>query len=149
MTSCALKGCDQPAAPPTFWRDETVAFVTGKSGKSKGGLGLCEDHDARMTALVRHRRQVSKLHNSNPDPSLVYFIRGARPASCAGLIKIGTSDQPPMRRHQLGGEVLLIEPGGRAHEGRLHAEFWHLWVTGEWYRPGPDLLNYIGSRSVT
>lgn len=143
---CALKSCTRPAIPPTFWRDESVPHVSGKSGKSKGGLGLCEHHDQEMTNLVRHRRQVSKLYNGQPDPSTVYFIRCTRPDPYNGLIKIGTTEQLELRRHSLGGQILLAEPGGRVHEGWLHARFWRLWVTGEWYSPGPDLLAYIEER---
>lgn len=143
---CALKGCDQPAIPPTFRRDETTPFWTGRSGIAIGGLGLCDSHDEQMTALVRHRKQVLKLSNSQPDASTVYFLHCTRLGPYMDLIKIGTTDKPAQRRHQIGGRLLLLEDGGRRREGQLHAKFWHLWVVGEWYRPGVDLLGYIEER---
>lgn len=143
---CSLEGCTQPTLPPTFWRDETVPFVSGRSGQAKGGLGLCEQHDQQMTALVRHRRQVCKLYNSQPDPSVVYFIHGTRSGPYSGLIKIGTTDKLNLRRSQLGGKLLATELGGRQREGQLHARFWSQWVTGEWYRPSLELIAYIQSQ---
>jgi len=77
-------------------------------------------------------------------PSFVYFIR--RPD---GLIKIGFSKDPQSRRSALAGqsgvmlEMLATKPGDRSEEQALHRRFAAHRVTGEWFRPAPELCEYI------
>lgn len=72
------------------------------------------------------------------DASQVYFMRHDR------IIKIGYSVDPPRRAVSLAGAVILAtEPGGRREEEATHARFAHLRVHGEWFSPGPDLIEYI------
>lgn len=148
---CNLKGCDQPALPPTFIRNEERRPWTGRSGTSKGGLGLCATHDRETTELVRHRRQVGRLHNAEREPWLLYFARCIS-GKYEGFIKIGTSTSPDQRMIHLRSEcqgraeLLHVESGSRPEEGQLAIRFWDLWVIGEWYRPGPELMAYIEER---
>lgn len=78
-----------------------------------------------------------------PAPSWVYFLRrGDR-------IKIGFTTDPATRFTVLrADEVLHVEPGDTGHERALHAMFAQHWITGEWFRPAPALLDYIASRAA-
>jgi hypothetical protein len=77
----------------------------------------------------------------------VYFIQhegGER------LIKIGTTTRDVsvrLRELQAGHSSPLVirafAPGGHREERTLHHRFSSLWVAGEWFRPGPDLLAYV------
>lgn len=75
----------------------------------------------------------------------VYFIRiGKR-----GPIKIGYSKDPYARRRSLqtcnAGQVNLIAfvPGERAKEQSVQKRFRHLWIRGDWFRPGADLVKFM------
>lgn len=75
----------------------------------------------------------------------VYFVQAA---GASGLIKIGSSVDPAARLKDLqigsGVELKLLRvlPGGHL-EDTWHAAFEHLRVRGEWFQPGPDLLEAI------
>ncbi len=90
------------------------------------------------SALVRQARR----HRS---ASSVYFIQ----AGLFGLIKIGSATDPTARlaMFQTGcpEELRLIAaiPGGGVAERRLHKQFAHLRVRGEWFQPAEELLGYI------
>lgn len=79
----------------------------------------------------------------------VYFIQDA-----GGEIKIGFSDRDPMVRlsaMQTGNprelRLLASIPGTRGTEQELHARFDHVRIRGEWFRPDPFLLGFIGGLS--
>jgi hypothetical protein len=81
----------------------------------------------------------------------VYFIQGSR----GGLIKIGSSNDPPARlaEFQVNCPVRLrllgvIWGGGIFREHYLHDEFKHLRQHGEWFRPTPELLAYIAASAT-
>jgi hypothetical protein len=80
------------------------------------------------------------------DPDFVYFLRRER-----GPIKIGLSKNPGERRYQImldvgeRVEILAMIVGSRDKERALHKKFGHLKITKEWFRPDPELLDYIGS----
>lgn len=77
-----------------------------------------------------------------PSGSVVYFIKNG------GLIKIGTSVSLEERvRHMALNKaaILATEPGGRDREQELHRRFARYRDHGEWFRPGRELLAYIGS----
>lgn len=79
--------------------------------------------------------------------SLVYLIRMCSPV---GEIKIGTTADLTSRLTALRTgspyalEVLATRLGGVREEAELHRRFDHLRLQGEWFRPGTDLLDYLG-----
>jgi hypothetical protein len=79
------------------------------------------------------------------DGSSVYF------ADAGGQIKIGWSKKVSARLAQLqtGSAVpiklLATTPGGLALERRLHKQFHHLRLSGEWFLAAPELLDHIAS----
>ena len=81
----------------------------------------------------------------------VYFIEGVK----SGNIKIGVSENPFFRLGQLrtgSSEVLgLIGccPGSTRDEARIHAKFADSRLSGEWFRPNPELLAFIKSVVLT
>jgi hypothetical protein len=82
------------------------------------------------------------------DGSSVYF------AGSGGQIKIGWSRKVSARLAQLQtGSPIPIKllgtmPGGRAVERRLHEQFAHLRLAGEWFADDPELLAYIGEATA-
>lgn len=75
----------------------------------------------------------------------VYFIQ----AGPGGPVKIGFSENPQQRLAQVQVDspvpcVLLgVLPGGEAEEAELHERFRLLWIRGEWFEPGADLLEIV------
>lgn len=74
---------------------------------------------------------------------VIYYVRRAD-----GLIKIGTTRELVNRMSSLQKEhgdleVLLTHRGSYAREKELHGQFAGLRVTGEWFRPERELLNWI------
>ncbi len=88
-----------------------------------------------------------EVNASGPADSQVYFIQ----ASDGGPIKIGvtTNLRSRLKSLQTGHAVpvcvLLSLSGDEADERRLHARFAHLRMSGEWFRPEPELLSFIES----
>jgi hypothetical protein len=78
---------------------------------------------------------------------LIYFIHDEQ----AGAIKIGKADNPRKRLVELqvgcASRLVLLAmiPGGDADEGRLHRQFRHLKVRGEWFRADDDLMEFAGT----
>ncbi len=77
----------------------------------------------------------------------VYFVQ----ATLGGPIKIGKSLDPQKRvtGMQTGSPVPLrllaqIVEAAEDLEETLHADFAHLRLHGEWFRPGDELLRFIG-----
>jgi hypothetical protein len=95
-------------------------------------------------------RKVRGVREPAPKPleRYVYFIE----APGSGLIKIGVADDVASRFRALQlqcadtltlvGSLVCRERG--ALERRLHKQFAHLRSHGEWFRPGPDLVDFIG-----
>jgi len=79
----------------------------------------------------------------NNDGRVVYF------AECDGLIKIGTSINAMQRVSALKARLLGVQAGGFAIEADLHQRFHagRVYPRGEWFRPTPDLLDYIAGLS--
>lgn len=75
----------------------------------------------------------------------VYFVQGEG----GGLIKIGWTGNLKVRFRNLqcgiGEKLRLLAdvPGGAEVEEYLHNNFEHLRVSGEWFRPGADLVDLI------
>ena len=76
---------------------------------------------------------------------MIYFIQSGE----KGPIKIGFARDPEKRLRHLQGanpcELALLKAvhGDVGGEKRLHAQFAHLRIRGEWFEPGDDLLDYI------
>jgi hypothetical protein len=76
---------------------------------------------------------------------MIYFIQ----RTTGGEIKIGTTVRLSKRLRQLEMEyeadlnVLAIQDGGRETENELHQRFDHLRITGEWFEPQDDLMDFI------
>lgn len=69
----------------------------------------------------------------------VYFAR------VGDLIKIGWTANLQRRMSNLHADAVFhTQPGTRHDERALHAKFHHLLVKGkEWFRPDPELMDYI------
>lgn len=87
------------------------------------------------------------------DGQCVYFMQFIGKGGDEGLVKIGTTGQLRVRRHQIPAElgfphkqrwfrVLGTIPGGRDLEQELHAKFDNFREFGEWFAPDPDLCRY-------
>lgn len=76
---------------------------------------------------------------------VVYFVQSGE----GGHIKIGTASDFPKRLQalQTGNPerltVLGTLPGSLSEEADIHDQFSHLRARGEWFRPEPELLDYI------
>jgi len=79
-----------------------------------------------------------------PKPHVYFVQQGDN-----GAIKIGCSKDPSKRLaalqtgHSETLRLLTCAPGTQQQERALHDRFAHLRVSGEWFRPGDDLLSYI------
>lgn len=60
-----------------------------------------------------------------------------------GLIKIGRTFDLAQRMETLGTRALKTVQAPQSFETELHRRFEHLRVTGEWHRPGADLIAYM------
>jgi hypothetical protein len=75
----------------------------------------------------------------------VYFIQ----EGTGGPIKIGTSTRVRQRLRELrvnAKDTLVLRAmtkGGRWVEALLHSLFSHARIRGEWFKPAPELLEYI------
>jgi hypothetical protein len=80
-----------------------------------------------------------------PGPSLVYFLQ----ESGRGFIKIGCTTALPGRLSDLGWatphELVLLatKRGDKNLERQFHRQFESARVSGEWFRPVPELLALI------
>jgi hypothetical protein len=85
-----------------------------------------------------------KSRQRRPQPAeVVYFLRGG------DTIKIGYTTNLAARQRSLETasavplELLASVPGDRREEARLHREWWHLHIRGEWFHADEELLRYI------
>lgn len=70
--------------------------------------------------------------------SVVYYIR------FADRIKIGTTTDLIGRLESLPcDELLATEPGGAEVEKGRHMQFAEHWITGEWFRPMPEIMRHV------
>jgi hypothetical protein len=95
------------------------------------------DAEAGQAAL---RAPVSRRYASVPEQGLVYFVR------LGSLVKIGfTTDLDRRMKAVPHEEILATTPGTMQDERGYHAAFAHLRVVGEWFTPGPDLMDHIAT----
>lgn len=98
-------------------------------------LDNAADH-AMSAALERTGRP--RLKRQRMTDGLVYFVR------FGGLVKIGWTGNLKKRMAEVPNEEILgTVPGTMEDEKRCHVAFAHLRVKGEWFRPEPDLLEFI------
>lgn len=107
-------------------------------------LPLCEHHVMRV---VRHAQDLLKSKPKDPvrvarlrqdRDGVVYFLR------FQGLIKIGFTSNLKLRLSTITHDELLhAQPGTPADERRVHVAFAHLRENREWFRPEPDLMEFI------
>lgn len=98
-----------------------------------------ERREADRQAKERYEEQLRRARGAT-----VYYVQRASDS----LIKIGFSSVPrdrlvTLRREHGPLELLATHKGGRDAERIQHRRFDHLRVTGEWFRPEPDLLAHI------
>lgn len=97
-----------------------------------------------QTERVRRAVEVPRSTRITAKPH-VYFVQQGN----SGAIKIGCSKNPNQRLEHLQTahseplRLLTCAPGTQQQERALHDRFAHLRVSGEWFRPGDDLLAYI------
>jgi hypothetical protein len=139
--TCLLKECSNPPEPLARPRAEVG-----------GGIGFCAIHDRFVTGLVDGRRHTFKNAISLEAESWVYFFEGTPRKDENGVlavhgpgpfIKIGSTRAILGRMSAYAGCLLLVEPGGRQHEGDLQLHFWESRAAGEWFWPTEDLMAYI------
>jgi len=89
---------------------------------------------------------------------VVYFMREPDGPVKIGITHVGAYDATvftvEQRRRSVerasGRRMVLLGtvPGSRARETDLHRRFAHLRTVGEWFRPAPELLDYIASTTA-
>lgn len=136
-----------------WWSDCRLLATT------QAPLDLCQEHEAAVAdRLVSRAAKVNPSHWHQaatrvgedwykPIPEYrqvkespaawVYFMRRER------LIKIGTTYHLKQRAQTLNAAVLAKMPGSYAEEARLHNQFKALRRVGEWFEPGPELLDFV------
>ncbi len=78
----------------------------------------------------------------------VYFFQGTQTKNIKiGMVGGECLDSVLRRLNEIISSDLLICIGvlRRGNEKKLHLKFRHLWLQGEWFSPGKDLLDYIAS----
>ncbi len=101
----------------------------------------CPRKDGRGVPVPRISRGIPL-----PEVGGVYFLQTQAPL---GPIKIGKAGNIRQRAkglqtsHPWPLTLLAVIPGDGSSEPRWHERFAHLRLSGEWFRPGPDLLGAI------
>ncbi|HEY7154732.1 MAG TPA: GIY-YIG nuclease family protein [Gemmataceae bacterium] len=91
----------------------------------------------------RRQRKPQAATGADTTGEVVYFLRGG------DAIKIGYTTNLAARQRTLETgsavplELLASVAGDRREETRLHQEWWHLHIRGEWFRADEELLRYI------
>ena len=112
---------------------------------------LCRDGRWRKRLLRSDKNKKSPFGRQD----LIYFIQVVLPTGDADLIKIGYTN----RLHERMGtyklhnpytlNLLAIMPGNREMETEIQDRFCNFNVTGEWYKPEKELLEYIENIKVS
>lgn len=102
-----------------------------------------------VEALLVLQRQEDALWTWSTTASRVYFILAG---SAGRPVKIGHSRNLPNRLVdlQLANpdplHVLITYEGSRKDERELHKRFEKHWIAGEWFRSGPEILDFVWDR---
>jgi hypothetical protein len=102
---------------------------------------------AKVHGATKQKLRRRLVLHEDGDSCTVYFVRFGE----AGPIKIGRTDGDPMNRlaalqTAVPEELSLVAtmPGVLpSTEMALHFRFKHLRLRGEWFKPEPDLMDYI------
>lgn len=101
-----------------------------------------------LSVVLQANKALDRLHMAR-SVRRVYFIR----QGSDGPIKIGFTTDSHARiasmqtSNPIALTLLLEVPGDEELEQRLHEEFSHLRIRGEWFEPGADLLAFIAGAS--
>ena len=108
----------------------------------------CEDSVQRVCGEKRERTEIPEGRsdgqmNDKTQNKYTYFIQ----STLGGSIKIGCSKDPSARLKDLQtGNPEKLQILGVIHknvETKIHEKFSHLKAIGEWYKPEPELVNFI------
>lgn len=113
-----------------------------------------EAQEAKQSDKIRQResraRRAAEIRlglDLSPKERIVYFLRSEH----GGPVKIGISDDLAKRLVNIQSSrpdkviVLAQAPGTVEDERSIHARFWHLHESGEWFQATDELLAYIKS----
>ena len=141
--------------PKTFFSDEFFrqAYYKAERDGDKSGIRLMRKN---RPDLFREYLPSNPVESNKKPESFafekamktqkdVYFIQGCE----TQRIKIGISNNVDSRLKGIQSSeplklLAVIKQGGKDLERRLHQKFQGLRVHGEWFRPDPQLLEYIG-----
>lgn len=98
----------------------------------------------RLRPLTKHR---TRHHEHRHDP-VVYFAEVYFPDADNHLIKIGTSGDVWNRMNAFRGVLLGVVPGWITEERAMHRRFAHHHSFSEYFRRGPDLLQFIAEKTT-
>ena len=108
-----------------------------------GVLERIRDGDIRPIDVLRHRHvEASPIVRR---PQFVYVVR----SEPSGNLKIGITADPKLRlsQMQVGAwetlALVLTIPGDPESEQSLHRRFRKHRIQGEWFRPSPEVLEWI------
>lgn len=114
-----------------------IRLLTPEERAAKAVEMAKRDAEWRAGEAERRSRINGKPH--------VYFIQQGD----SGAVKIGCSKSPAQRLaglqtgHSEKLHLLACAVGSQGKERDLHERFAHLRLSGEWFRPGEDLMTYI------
>lgn len=133
--------------------DSPGSLCGGEVFRRVGGAGFCAHHYDRVMydrrAIIQREDEdygwyyEAQCWDADAAEVVYYLLRESD-----GLIKIGTSTRFRARLGQLRTEhgklrVLLTLRGDRQCERDTHLRFRNLQVSGEWFRPGKPLMEWI------
>lgn len=118
-----------------------------------------EDYDPLYTGpnveqvreILALRRDEDRFWSWGDNIQRVYFVQAGSPDR---PVKIGFTQRPLYRLRALKTAlpdrvvVLLTTLGTKDSEADLHLRFEHLRLRGEWFRPDPELLDYIQAEAL-
>ena len=139
--------------PKTFFSDEFFrqAYYKAERDGDKSGIRLMRKNRPDLfreylpSNPVESNKKPESGFEKDEDKKDVYFIQGCE----TQRIKIGISNNVGSRLKGIQSSeplklLAVIKQGGKDLERRLHEKFEGLRVHGEWFRPDPQLLEYIG-----
>ncbi|WP_327188273.1 hypothetical protein [Streptomyces sp. NBC_01334] len=114
------------------------------------------EHFLDRSPSTRARRfglALAPIPKFNKHAPLVYFAVPPPHLSPAGAgvlppIKIGWTTELRDRMKSIPARPVALEPGDIVRERQLHRRFGRLRLEGEWFRPGPELIEYVNELRV-
>ena len=99
----------------------------------------------RVRIATNRRSVLYTIRHKPDDPRTIYFIQ----CETTGLIKIGLANDVRSRLSTMQGccptklNLIAHFDGLRSQERELHLRFAEHKARGEWFKPAPDILEYI------